>query len=270
MNVPIPDPLRLQTNYNQFYSALGAGALMLGIALAAVLRMGGDASQVAWTVILFGGIWGVIILVLGVNNRYAVERERRDARALFEGDAWATWRWSMEAWGRELEARRADLEKRARFSRFTPIIGGIAAVVIGGTPIGMALLIPDVPAKVREFMIVLGILFGVLAIVLSASGVVRERQRWQARIERAAQVAAPWVRFGEFGIYHETDGHTTLRHATEVSLARDGDALVFQIRHPGPRGTSYTLPLAVPIPAGHRDDAQALVARYRDERRLRG
>lgn len=264
----MPDPLRLQTSYNSFYSALGAGALMLGIALAAVLRMGGDAEQITWTLIIIGGIWGVIILALGLSNRYTVERERRDARALFEGDAWATWRWSMEDWGRELEARRADLEKRSRVSRFTPIIGGIAAVAIGGTPIAMALAIPDIPDEVRQFMIALGIFFGVLAIALSVVGVVRERRRWQARMERASAVAAPWVRFGAYGLYHETDGHTSLRNMTDVTVARDGRSLIFQIKHPGPRGTSYTLPLVVPIPPTQREDAQTLVARYRDERKL--
>lgn len=268
MNTPIPNPLRVQTNYNSFYSALGAGALMLGIALTAVLRMGGDAEQIGWTILTIGGIWGIIILALGLSNRYTVERERRDARSLFQGEAWATWRWSMEDWGRELEARRTEMEQRSRLSRFTPIIGGIAAAVIGGTPIVLALAVEDIPADVRQFMIALGIFFGVLAIILSISGVMRERRRWQARMERASAVPAPWVRFGAHGLYHETDGHTWLRNMTDVSLARDVRSLIFQIRYSGSRGVSYTLPLVVPIPAVQREDAEALVKRYRDALKL--
>lgn len=267
---PTPTPLRLQTNYNSFYSALGAGALMLGIALAAVLYVGGDREQIAWTVIIIGGIWGLIILVLGLSNRYTVERERRDARALFAGDAWATWRWSVGEWQAVLNVRREELEKRQRIGRFAPLVGGIAAVVIGGTPIVMALAVPDIPAQVREFMIALGVFFAILAIALSVVGTLRERRKWERHYERASRIAAPWVLLGAQGFYHETDGHTSLRNLTDVSLTRDGGMLTFQIRHPGPRGTSYTLPVNLPVPATHREEAKALVKRYREERRLHG
>jgi hypothetical protein len=265
-----PTPLRLENNYTPLYAALGAGVMMTGIAIFALVRMGGDAEQLGWLLLIFGGLWGFIIAALGITNHLKVTKERHDAESLFADDQWAEWRYTMAEWQQELTARQADLERRKRFGRFAPIMGTIAAVVIGGTILMIAWISgDDMPAEVRQFLVVLAVFFALLTFGLSISGTMREQRKWRDRLERASQVAAPWVRLGAYGFYHETDGHTTLRSLHSVDLSKDGAALRFLQKHPGPRGSTLYKEVLLPIPAQHGEDAQALVARYRRERSLR-
>mgnify|MGYP005844654017 CR=1 FL=1 len=269
MNQPSA-PLRLEASHNNFYAALGAAALMIGIAVAAVVILGGDGEQLLWTLIIFGGIWGVILLFSGVHSWNTVRRERRDAESLFTGEAWAIWRWSLEEWGRELESRRRDFEQRERWQRRAPLLGGIAGIIIGG-----CLLIPiaasgeEMPPVMQNFIIALAIFFFCLSVILSISGALRERRRWQGMLDRAAAHPAPRVWFGPYGYYHETDGHTPLRRLENVSVDHKKRRLVFTREYTGSRGVTYALPTSLPVPAAHMDDAEALAQRYRSERGLR-
>jgi hypothetical protein len=263
------DHLLLQSNYNGFTSTLGAAGLMLGIAIAGVLFGGGGLTELGWTLVFLGGFWGILVLIFGAGDWLRVRRERADALALFSGGAWAEWRWSMAEWGAEL-ARRRDLHARqVRFQRYTPLLGIVAGLIIGGCA-----LLPvifggtEIPAQARTFIIGLAIFFFCLSVILSVSGVWRERRRWEHFLARAESLAAPAIRFGPNGYYHEADGHTSLRRLDGVSYSAKKAELAFFIRHSGPRGSSFRMPVTIPVPAAHAGEAAALAARYRAERGL--
>ncbi len=264
-----PEELRLENSYKSFYSTLGAAATIIGIASVGVLVMGGGLTELAAAWVGLGSIWLVMALVIGLNNRRLVQRERRDAETLFEGDCWARWQWSADEWQRELAQRRVDLEKHLRFQRFAPWIGGVAGLVIGGCFLFIAFVAGEaMPAPARTFMMGLGLFFACLSVGLSLSGARRERYKWQSRLERAEQAATPRIWLGPYGFYHETDGHTTLRNLTAVSFSSRKQQLAFQIKHPGPKGSTLYQTVPLPVPEAHTADAAALVTRYRTERQL--
>jgi len=162
-----PAVLHLEKNYNDFYSAVGAAALILGIAITAILTLGGGVQELLGLLATLGLFWLLLVTVIGLNNRRIVERERRDAESLFTGAAWAVWQWSIADWQQELRQRQQDHEKRVRFQRFTPWLGGIAGIIIGGSALLPAVIAGDeMPPSIRTFVIGLAIFFALLAFAL--------------------------------------------------------------------------------------------------------
>lgn len=270
----VPDPLRIQSNFNQFYAALGAAGTIMGIAVAAVLFMGGGAQELLALFAFLGSFWLLLILVTGWNDRRKVRRERADARALFEGSAWAQWRWSPEEWKGEAANRRAEYERMIRFQRFAPVIGAVASLIIGGCALLPAALGGEqMEERARVFIIALAVFFTVLSFLLSVVGAGRERRKWQRRLERSEQVVAPRVVFGPYGFYHEVDGHTSLRDLGNVTLTKKGHTLTFYTKHGMGRGlfsSTYLHPIPVTVPEAHVEDGAALVKRYVTEHKLKG
>lgn len=267
-----PEPLRIQANFNPFYAALGAAGTIMGIAVAGVLFMGGGAQELLALFAFLGSFWLLLILVTGWNDRRKIRRERADAQALFEGSAWAQWRWSPEEWKGEVASRRAEYERMIRFQRFMPVIGAVASLIIGGcTLLPLILGGEQIEARARTFIIVLAAFFTVLSFLLSVVGAGRERRKWQRRLERSEQAVAPWLVFGPFGCYHEVDGHTGLRDLGNVTLTKKGRVLTFYTKHNLGRASSgnYLHPIPLPVPEAHVEDAPALVKRYREERKLK-
>ncbi len=265
-----PAVLQLEKNYNDFYSAVGAAALILGIAVTAILTLGGGVQELLGLLVTLGVFWLLLVTVIGLNNRRVVERERRDAESLFTGAAWATWQWSVADWQQELRQRQQEHDKRVRFQRFTPWLGGIAGIIIGGCALLPAVVAGDeMPPPIRTFVIGLAIFFALLAVALSVVGAGRERRKCETKLADAKQVPAPWICFGPYGFYHQTDGHTSLRKLGSVRFSRTKQVITFYVKHALPRGGSMLHPVSVTIPASGVAEADALVDRYRTERNLR-
>jgi hypothetical protein len=271
MQTTSPDDLRIEANYHQLYAAIGAALTMLAIASLALWWMGGDLLQVAGLLASFGGIWGLIITLIGLKAHHEIRRDRADAESLFAGAAWADWQWSPSEWREQIALRRAEVEQQLRFQRFAPWIGVIAGVVIGGSILALAVIGGDaMPSEVRGFLVVLAIGFACLSVLITLSGVWRERRKWRARLARAEAAIAPRLRFGPYGFYHDADGHTSLRRLHNVGFSRQHNALTFQLRYATSRGGTIYHTINTPVPAAHAADAEALVRRYRSERQLRG
>ncbi|MBK8020201.1 MAG: hypothetical protein IPK19_01955 [Chloroflexi bacterium] len=264
MNIP-RDQVKIQASYTQTTAALGAAALILGIATAATLLFGdGDPQALLALFATLGVVWLLIVGVIGLNDWRLVRRERRDAEALLAGDSWAEWRWSPEEWRREIEQQRADLEKWKVFQRkWAPVMTGIATVAVAGTLAAIVLIAgDDMPANLRGFMFGLAGFLALLVIALSVGGLQRERRKRERRLERSEAAPAPRIRFGEYGLYHEVDGHTSLRNLHHVTFSAKQNQMAFHIRHEGPAGSSRTHPTHLPVPEAHLDDAPALARRY--------
>ncbi|MBN8591088.1 MAG: hypothetical protein J0M33_04990 [Anaerolineae bacterium] len=265
-----PAVLHLEKNYNDFYSAVGAAALILGIAITAILTLGGGVQELLGLLATLGLFWLLLVTVIGLNNRRIVERERRDAESLFTGAAWAVWQWSIADWQQELRQRQQDHEKRVRFQRFTPWLGGIAGIIIGGSALLPAVIAGDeMPPSIRTFVIGLAIFFALLAVALSVVGAGRERRKWEAKLEAARQLTVPWICFGPYGFYHQVDGHTSLRNLGGISFSKKKQVISFYIKYALPRGGSMLHAVPVTIPESGVAEADALVERYRTERSLR-
>jgi hypothetical protein len=265
-----PANLRLQSNYNQLYSALGAAIFILGIATVAVLVMSSGMQELVGLALTLGVVWFVLVLIFGVTNQRRVKQERADAMALFDEGAWAEWRYSPVEWQQEVEQRRRTLHERIAWQQKMRWVGYVAAVVIVICALIPVLMAGDqMPPQARNFIFLLAGFLGFFTIVLSAVGVPRDRRKWEQNLARAEQVSAPWVRFGPYGFYHEVDGHTILRNVQQVSAVSERDMLTFQIKHGGPRGSTILHPVSLPVPQAHQSELSALVSRYRRERNLR-
>jgi hypothetical protein len=270
MHFTKPEQLQLEKNYNDFYGVLGAASLILGIAVAAIFLLGGGMEALIGLFATLGVFWLLLITVIGLNNRRLVERERRDAESLFAGSVWAVWQWSPADWQRDLGQRRETHAKRLRFQRFMPWIGGAASLIIGGSALLPVLVSGEsMPENLRAFVIGLAIFFAALAFLLSVVSANRERHKWRLRLQQAEQLAAPWICFGPYGVYHQVDGHVSLRNLGNISLSKKEQVITFYIKHPLPKGGSVLHPFPVRIPEPHLTDASTLVARYRSERGLR-
>jgi hypothetical protein len=268
LHIP-PDQVRLQTNYSQAYSTLGAAALMMGIVTLAIFMMGESLTTLAKAIAALGIIWLPLTLAFGLVNVYRVRRERRHAQALLSEDYWAEWQWSPDEWQQQLTERRADFEKWREF-RYRGAFGCmlvVSTVAIAGTPLFIALVSGDaMPSYARNFLFVLSAFFGLFSITLSLVGTWNERRKRQQQLERAELLTAPRVRLGPYGFYHEADGHTPLYNLSKVAFSPKKQDLTFYIRHSGPQGTgSFDFPTALPVPAAHIADARAIVQRYESE-----
>jgi hypothetical protein len=269
MITPAPANLRLQSNYNQLYSALGAAIFILGIATVAVLVMSGGMQELVGLAMTLGVVWFGLVLIFGVTNRRRVKQERDDALALFEEGAWAEWRYTPDEWQQEIGKRRRDLDARIAWQQKMRWVGYVAAVVIVICALLPAIIAGDqMPPQARNFIFLLAGFLGFFTVVLSAVGVPRDRRKWEQNLARAEQVSAPWVRFGPYGFYHEIDGHTILRQVKQVNASSNRDSLTFQIKHGGPRGSTILHPVSLPVPQAHQAELPALVSRYRRERKL--
>ncbi|MBL8155427.1 MAG: hypothetical protein JNM70_14680 [Anaerolineae bacterium] len=268
-----PEPIRIQSNFHQFYAAMGAAGTIMGIAVAGVLFMGGGAQELLALFAFLGSFWLLLILITGWNDRRKVRRERADAQSLFEGAGWSQWRWSPEGWKEEVAKRRSEYERTMRFQRFVPVIGAVASLIIGGCALLPVVIGGEqIEPRARVFIIVLAVFFTVLSFLLSVVGAGRERRKWQRRLERSEQAMAPWICFGPYGFYHEVDGHTSLRDLGDVRLTQKGRLLTFYTKHNLGRASSgsYLHPIPLPVPEAHVEDAPPLVRRYREERKLKG
>ncbi len=265
-----PAVLQLEKNYNDFYAAVGAAALILGIAVTAILTLGGGLQELLGLFATLGLFWLLLVTVIGLNNRRVVEGERRDAESLFTGAAWATWQWSVADWQQELRQRQQEHEKRVRFQRLTPWLGGIAGIIIGGSALLPVVVAgDDMPPQIRAFVIGLAIFFALLAVALSVVGAGRERRKWEVKLEAAQQLTAPWISFGPYGFYHQADGHTSLRKLGGIGFSKKKRVITFYIKYALPRGGSMLHSVPVSIPEPGMAEAEALVDRYRTERNLR-
>ncbi len=268
-----PEPLHIQSNFNQFYAALGAAGTILGIAVAGVLFMGGGAQELLALIAFLGSFWLLLILITGWSAHRKVHREQADAQSLFEGAGWMQWRWSPEGWKEEVASRRSEYARMIRFQRFVPVIGAVASLIIGGCALLPVVIGGEqIEPRARVLIIALAVFFTVLSFLLSVVGAGRERWKWQRRLERSEQAAAPWICFGPYGFYHEVDGHTSLRDLGDVKLTQKGRLLTFYTRHRLGRTSSgsYLHPIPLPVPEAHVEDARALANRYREECQLKG
>ncbi len=94
------------------------------------------------------------------------------------------------------------------------------------------------------------------------------RSNRQARYRKRMQVESPRVYIGPTGMYHETDGYTSLDRLGGVDYIPSDSAITFQVYHRSERYGAFRLPVSLEVPRGREADAEALANRFHQERRM--
>lgn len=254
--------LNKRANYRVGCGAGAACLFFLGLALVLGYLSGAKPDDLLLPAAALG-IMGVTVVVLILGGvALTVLWERADINQLFKGSIWAEWQYAPDEWQR---IARARLE--AERNMFKPGYNLIVGPILGAIIAGVALFVIKDP-QVTPVMLATA---GGITLLFIVSGLVVPlvlRSNRQARYRKRLKVESPRLYIGPMGMYHETDGYTSLERLGGVDYTPDDSTMTFQVYHRTERYGTYRVAVVLEVPRGCERDAEALVNRFQQERRM--
>lgn len=259
-----PDHLVLKKRAN-YRAGCGAGVaclFFLGLATVLGYLSGGKPDELLLPVAALGIMGGTVTLFLIGGVALTVLWERSDINRLFKGPLWAEWQYPADDWAR---IARAKLEAEGKMFKpgYNLIVGPILGAIIAGVAL-FGIKDPQITPVLLATAGGITLLFIISGLVLPLVFLSNRRARYRKRLK----VESPRLYIGPMGMYHETDGYTSLERLGGVDYTPSDSIITFQVYHRSERYGSFRIPAAVEVPRGREQDAEALVNRFQQERTM--
>jgi hypothetical protein len=257
--------LKKRANYRVGCGVGAACFLFLGIALGAGYFSGATVDELALPALVIGIIGGVATVLVLIAIALTVIWERRNIRRLFEKPLWAEWRYAPDEWQR-IAQEKLDADRKLFKPGYNLLIGPI----LGGFIAGIAILVVKDPEVTPILVVVAGVITAIFIVSGLIVPVVMLSNR-QARYRKRLRVESPRLYIGAMGVYHETDGFTSLARLGDVAIEYTNSvpvALTFQVYEQVGHYGSYLRAAPIEIPKGREAEAETLARRFQQERIL--
>jgi hypothetical protein len=236
--------------------------LFLGLVVVVGYLTGAQPDELALPAVALGSMGAIVVVILFAGVAITVLWERGDIKRLLNGTLWAEWQYAPDDWQRIVQ-QKLDAESQIFKPWYNLIIGPIIGVVIAGVA-----LFGIKDPQITPIMLLVA---GGVTLLFILSGVITPlvlRSNRQARYRKRLKVESPRVYIGPMGMYHETEGYTSLDRLGGVDYIPSDAAITFQVYHRSERYGTFRFPVSVEVPRGREADAEALANRFHQERRM--